>query len=137
MIVVDTNLIAALCFVSPRSEVAEAVWTQDGAWHAPGLWISELRNVALRYLRQGIANRKTCERALAWARRVIPATQTHTPEDRLVLELAIHSRCTAYDCEFVAIADQLDIPLLTWDNQILNAFPERAFEPETFLEATP
>ena len=43
-----------------------------------------------------------------------------------VLELAAASGCTAYDCEFVALAEQLDVPLITSDKKLIAAFPDVA-----------
>jgi len=43
-----------------------------------------------------------------------------------VLALASSSRCSAYDCEFVAAAQQLGVPLFTEDQMILSAFPDQA-----------
>jgi predicted nucleic acid-binding protein len=40
-----------------------------------------------------------------------------------VLELARHSGCTAYDCEFIALARRLDVPLMTADAKLRRAFP--------------
>jgi predicted nucleic acid-binding protein len=39
-----------------------------------------------------------------------------------VLQLVSTSRCSAYDCEFVAVAEQLAVPLVTEDLTILAAF---------------
>jgi predicted nucleic acid-binding protein len=49
-----------------------------------------------------------------------------------VLQLAAASRCTAYDCEYVALAYALDVPLVTVDRQILSHFPERAIALDLF-----
>ena len=49
-------------------------------------------------------------------------------ESREVLALARDSRCSAYDCEYVALAMHLDAPLVTMDKQLLKAFPKRAVE---------
>jgi len=50
-----------------------------------------------------------------------------------VLELALRSGCTAYDCEFVAVAKELEATLVTSDRQLLSAFPETAVSPEAFV----
>jgi hypothetical protein len=42
------------------------------------------------------------------------------------LNLVRKSPCSAYDCEFVALAEDLEIPLLTTDRKILSAFPSVA-----------
>ena len=51
-----------------------------------------------------------------------------------VLELVKQSTCTAYDCEFVALAQELGVPLVTTDRQILDQFPHTALSLETFLD---
>ena len=43
-----------------------------------------------------------------------------------VLELVRDSDCSAYDCEFVALAVRLDAKLFTVDKKLLKAFPDRA-----------
>ena len=43
-----------------------------------------------------------------------------------VLQLVASSRCSAYDCEFVAAALQLRVPLVTADRAVLSAFPDVA-----------
>ncbi len=40
-----------------------------------------------------------------------------------VLRLAQESGCTAYDCEFVALAKYLNVKLVTTDKELLKAFP--------------
>lgn len=36
------------------------------------------------------------------------------------------SGCTAYDCEFVVLAKDLDVKLITLDRAVLKAFPDVA-----------
>ena len=50
-----------------------------------------------------------------------------------VLELALASGCSAYDCEFVTLARQLDTALVTSDRKLLTTFPETASSPDSFL----
>jgi predicted nucleic acid-binding protein len=39
------------------------------------------------------------------------------------MQLASTNRCSAYDCEFVALARYLGVPLVTEDRQLLEGFP--------------
>jgi predicted nucleic acid-binding protein len=50
-----------------------------------------------------------------------------------VLTLSHSSSCSAYDCEFVALAKQLDVKLVTQDKKILREFSEVAVSPDDFL----
>lgn len=43
-----------------------------------------------------------------------------------VLELARDSDCSAYDCEFAALAAALGTKLVTMDKKLLRAFPKYA-----------
>jgi hypothetical protein len=51
-----------------------------------------------------------------------------------VLQLVASSRCSADDCEFVAAAQQLGVPLITADRALLEAFPGIA-QPQPFCMA--
>ena len=51
-----------------------------------------------------------------------------------VLNLVAASTCSAYDCEFVALAQNLSVPLVTVDKQILNQFPNLAIPLNAFNE---
>ncbi len=41
-----------------------------------------------------------------------------------VLSLVNRSDCSAYDCEFVALARGLGVPLVTMDRKLAASFPE-------------
>jgi len=44
------------------------------------------------------------------------------------------SDCSAYDCEYVALAQDLDVPLVTTDRQVLREFPKIAVSLEKFVK---
>jgi predicted nucleic acid-binding protein len=50
-----------------------------------------------------------------------------------ILRLATESGCSAYDCQYVALAQSTNVPLITHDGEVLDAFPDTAFRPGTFL----
>ncbi len=47
----------------------------------------------------------------------------HPVSDSFVYQLVQQSRCSAYDCEFVALAMNLGTKLVTEDAALLRAFP--------------
>jgi len=51
-----------------------------------------------------------------------------------VMELVASSECSAYDCEFVALAEDLGIPLVTVDKIILKEFPQIAVSLDKYIE---
>lgn len=54
------------------------------------------------------------------------------PSSPRVLDLARESGCSAYDCEFVALAEALGVPLVTSDGEVLRKFPGIAVSMEEF-----
>jgi len=125
VIVVDTNVLAYLLLPGPRTELADILRQQDRDWAAPPLWRSELRNVLTGYLRRDLLQRTAAVALMLEAEAILAA---HEPcvSSELVLDLVGTSPCSAYDCEFVAAAQQLGVPLVTEDRAILDAFPDRA-----------
>ncbi len=126
MIVVDTNIVVAFALPGVRREDALALALSDPDWACPKLCRSEFRNVLIGYVRRGDC---TLENAFAMEREVQTrlGDSNYHPDSRSILELAHTSGCTTYDCEFVALALQLGVPLVTLDKQVLKAFPEIAF----------
>jgi len=49
--------------------------------------------------------------------------------------LSHSSGCSACDCEFVNLAKDLDVLLVTQDKKVLHNFPETAISMSQFLEA--
>ena len=56
------------------------------------------------------------------------------PSSRLILTLAASSALSAYDCEFVALAQETNSQLITMDKQIISDFPKTAFFLEEFVK---
>lgn len=131
MIVVDTNVIAYLFLPGQHTADARATLRADAAWAAPLLWRSELRNVLALYLRRrhleldaALAVQEAAERTLAGREFAV--------EGDTVLALAAASGRSAYDCEFVALARALGVPLVTSDRQLLASFPDTAVSMSVF-----
>jgi len=53
------------------------------------------------------------------------AADEYEVETSDVLRLSKLSKCCAYDCEYIALAEFLDVKLVTADAKMLKAFPQR------------
>ena len=125
MIVVDTNVIAYLWIPGVATDSAERLFREDSEWCAPLLWRSELRNLLAGYLRRGRIGLEDAIRIAEAAQEPLRGREFEVPSER-VLQAVNASRCSAYDCEFVVLARELGIPLVTHDRQILRSFPDVA-----------
>ncbi len=132
MIVADTNLIAYLLIQGNQTADAEAVLRKDAVWAAPLLWRSELRNVLALYLRQKHLTLADVLQYMQEAEVLLEGNEYHVESDP-VLRLADQSGCSAYDCEFVALAQKLNVPLVTSDGRLLRSFPSVAVSMSDFL----
>lgn len=132
MIVVDTNIIAYLYLESGRSSQVEQVLEKDTNWAAPLLWRSELRNVLARYIRKNFLSLDDAQKIMREAM-LLMAGREYEVASFQVLELAASSDCSAYDCEFVALAEDLGTPLVTVDKKILKEFPQIAVSLDGFI----
>ena len=121
-IVVDTNVLAYYWLPGAHTETAIRLRRATDLWYAPKLWRSEFRNVLAGFLRRGSlslaqaqATMQAAEAALADCERDVPSTR--------VLDFVSQSNCSAYDCEFIALAAAMNIPLVTEDRRVLSGFP--------------
>ena len=132
MIVADTNLIVYLFITGDQTSLAQEVLLKDPHWIVPPLWQSEFRNVLAGYIRLGMtlaqARHLMSDALLTLEKRqVIPSSEN-------IIDLISQSDCSAYDCEFIALAQQLNVLLVTADKQLLNRFPDLAVSLEEFTK---
>lgn len=132
MIVVDTNIIGYLYLTSERSAQAEQALRKDPHWSAPLLWRSELRNVLAFYMRKRLLGLADAQQIMEEATRLMQGREYEVASLQ-VLSLVGVSTCSAYDCEFVALAKDLDVTLVTVDKQILSRFPDIAISLEKYI----
>ncbi len=123
MIVVDTNILAYHCLPGPWNNKTEHLLRIEPEWTAPLLWRSEFRNLLCRYLRRGEIDLTTAQAIMINAIETLKGGE-QAVSDHVVLQLITQSRCTAYDCEFAALAAALGTVLVTEDKALLAAFPK-------------
>ena len=125
MIVVDSNVLAYLYLPGDHTEDAESLLAQGPEWASPVLWRSEFRNILAGYIRRKTL---TFEQACSLQDEAedLLAGSEFEVDSRVVLELVRDSDCSAYDCEFIALAMKLNTKLVTADKKLLRAFPTLA-----------
>lgn len=132
MIVADTNLIASFWVPNDMEELAYQSLKKDPEWIAPVLWASEFRNVLSLYYRKKILDLSSIYQAIDEAEELM-GSREFSINSKQVLTLMAESNCSAYDCEFVALASDFDIKLVTFDKKILSEFPDIAIHPNDFV----
>ena len=125
MIVADTNLVAYLVIPGVSTQLAERVRAKDRIWVAPPLLRHELLNVVGTCVRENVLDRdealRTYRRGLATV-----AVSDLLLDPLAILNLATSAGCTTYDAEYVWLAQELGVALVTADKQLITAFPSTA-----------
>ena len=128
MIVVDTNVVAYAVLPGDRTADALTLAERDPEWIAPALWRRELRNVLATLMR---VRRFPLAKALSAFRAAeeIVTDATIEPSVEQCLRLAARGRVSAWDAEFVFVAEALGLPLVTADKRLARAFRSSAVIP--------
>jgi predicted nucleic acid-binding protein len=128
MIVSDTNLLVYLLLPGDRTAKVQQFYLREPDWVAPFLWRSELINVLVTYHRLGKIEFDLCLQLMNQAERIMER-RSYTIESETILEVAARTGCSGYDAEFVALAEQLNLPLVTYDEAILQRCQSVARKP--------
>lgn len=133
MIAVDVNVLAYLWIPGELTTLAEAALARDPHWVSSILWRSEFRNILSGYLRRGDLDQAAVDRCIDGAESQLAGYEYLVPSG-LVMRKVAASTCSAYDCEYVALAEDLQVTLVTSDRQVLAGFPALTTSLKTFTE---
>ena len=132
MIVADTNIISYLLLPTSYSDTVDELYKLDSEWVAPTLWKSEFRNVLALYLRKEVITFEKALQILETAESIMAQNEFDVSSAQ-VLALVEKSNCSSYDCEFIALAQHLNIKLVTQDKKVLREFPSVAIPVVDFI----
>ena len=121
-VVVDTNVLAYYWLPGARTEEAVALRRTTSDWYVPKLWRSEFRNVLAGFLRRKVISPDTAKGLIRTVEAELVDFECEI-DSVAVMDLVSRSGCSAYDCEFVALARSMDVPLVTEDRTIRRDFP--------------
>ncbi len=129
MIVVDTNILAYLVIPCKHTQAVERLWKKAPEWIAPRLWLDEFTNILTTYERNGIFDSAHADKLLTQAEKLMAESTFEVPANR-TLAVARRTGCTAYDSQFIALAEEISCPLYTFDAKIVANCPTLAFTPK-------
>ncbi len=133
MVIVDTGPLAFLLLPGDMTDLAQRAYLKDAAWASAPLWRSEFRNLVVRYIREGWVSQTSAEQILAAAEAKMHPRQ-YNIDSKAVVELAIQTGLSAYQCEYLALAQDLNIPLITTNDDLVAAAPTLAIGLKAYVD---
>lgn len=134
MIVADTNIIAYLYFPSRYTTDITRLLARDENWAAPRLWRSEFRNILATYMAGRAISVSQALEIQQQAESLMSGNEFDV-DSANVLILASQSGCSAYDCEFVYLAQSEGTRLITADRKLIRRFPGTAISASGYLKS--
>lgn len=125
MIVVDTNVVAYFWLPGDFTPHAEATLRRDSDWIVPYLWRSEFRNILATCVRAKKLDAGDAHTIYLNAEAMLSGRE-YAVTGSAALDLAFTANLSAYDCEYVALALEYGVKLVTGDKKIVKAFAKRA-----------
>lgn len=125
MIVVDASAIIELAtqpWTAASAGVANRIAAEE--MHAPAFIDLEVTNAIRRVLQQGRISEEDAKSARDWVSDLPVHAHGHAPLLDRIWEL--RHRLTAYDAAYLALAEALDLPLVTCDRGLAEAAEARA-----------
>jgi predicted nucleic acid-binding protein len=123
VIVADANVIAYLLIEGRKSEVARQLHAMDSDWRMPPLWRAEFLNILAMQVQHGGASIEAAERTWQSARSLFSTNETAVDE-MAALRISARFRISAYDAQYIALAQQLGVSCVSEDRELVRKFPD-------------
>jgi predicted nucleic acid-binding protein len=133
VIVVDVNVIAYLLIHGEKTSDAQTLRRLEPEWLVPNLWRDEFLNILATYVRQGGTGIDSAKNLWRSAE-VLFSVNECSADPSLVLELSDRYRVSAYDAQYLAVAIDSSLTLVTEDKALRRAAPQRCMTMREFLE---
>ena len=133
MIVVDANVVAYATIKGTKTPVARQLRAAERHWVMPSLCRHELANVLLSHVRSGHFTEQDIGQI--WDKFAL-VLEGNEREVSLVsaVRLANERSISAYDAQYVWLASELNMPLITEDRQIISRCTDVARSMSQHLE---
>jgi len=133
MIVADVNTVAYLLITGDKTALAQQMLRKDPEWFMPALWRHEFLNVLATFVRHGGGKIDDAEKIWQTAVRLFrPREQEVNAFD--ALRLACQHNISAYDAQYIVLAQALGVICVTEDQKLAGKFPTLTQSMQKFLE---
>ena len=132
MIVIDTNVMVHLVIGGQEGADPALLLERDDQWVAPGIIVSELRNVLIGFVRRRAITPEQAKTMSGYATEVLENRILNVHGSQ-VIDVALECGLTAYDAEFVSLERMLNVPLATLDGEILRGAADVATLPSDLI----
>ena len=130
--VVDTNVVAYyLLGTEPFVEEVREFWRTVEGPCAPGHWEAELANAIWMAVRMRVLPTEEGHQKLDMAARLGIESVVNRSLWQPALTRALTTGAAVYDTLFVELAARRNLPLATFDRNVLKTFPEIAHRPRS------
>jgi predicted nucleic acid-binding protein len=131
MIVADANLVIYFTVNGAWTAQAERIRSREKVWVVPSLFPHELLSVLTDHIRHNVLTKDEAIRAFRRARSLVEMAEP-LPDPISIVQMWELSGCSTYDLEYVWLARELNVPLVTADREVLRAYPDLAISIEEF-----
>ncbi|MEQ1838757.1 MAG: type II toxin-antitoxin system VapC family toxin [Candidatus Nitrotoga sp.] len=132
MIVIDANILVYSLIEGEYSPLVKKLQEKETDWRTTALCLHEVLNVLATYQRREVLALKQCKKLLEHAERFMQVAQCEVKMDA-ALSVAAKYAITGYDAQYVALAQNLNAPLITEDRKLREAVPGIAVSMQEFL----
>ena len=137
MIVVDTNVLVYATVQSPQTASAQQVAVLDSNWVVPPLWRFEFTSAITTLVRGRALNETQAIKAIGAADQLASGREMEV-EQLAAFRAAIRYDLSAYDGQYIALAERLNVQCVTGDARMLRNVPIVAVSVADFVQrATP
>jgi predicted nucleic acid-binding protein len=128
VIVVDCPVLVCQLIPNPSTPAVEALRAKDPEWCTTTLWEPEFASVLRKYERAGRLTRAESNKLIDLAAALIHPRVFTIPISR-VLDVSHRTGCSTYDSYYIALAEDLNLPLFTYDQEVLTKAAHVARKP--------
>lgn len=132
MIVVDASIVSFLLIEGELTEKARALYRIDSEWITPPILNHEMLAILTEV---GSLEGDAATMIELWRQvRLLVGSRQQIPDPVRSLRRGVESGISGYDAQYLALAEQLSLPLITEEEALLQAAPGRAVSLRSYLE---